>query len=124
VIPSNYVITLDPLIGADDPETFDGEVKITVKVTEDTRSITLHYNDLSIDEIKVAGVTNGTEFLVDYEYDNVTHFCVLKIDSEDENIIFKASDEYTITIKYTGYHRSDMYGFYRSSYKNESGETV
>lgn len=124
VIPSNYIITLDPLKEADDPETFTGEVKITVKVTEDTNSITLHYNDLSIDNITVTPVIGGTEFPVVYEYENVTHFCVIKINSEDENIIFKESEEYIITINYKGHHRNDMYGFYRSSYKDEDGKTV
>lgn len=125
VIPSNYVITLDPLIEDDDPKTFTGEVKITVHITEETESITLHYNDLSIDEIKVTQVTDGKEFSAVYEYDNVTHFCVIKIDSEeDENIIFKENEEYIITINYKGYHRSDMYGFYRSSYQDEDGNTV
>jgi hypothetical protein len=125
VIPSNYTITLDPLIEDDDPKTFTGEVKIRVKVINETESITLHYNDLSINEINVTRVSTGEEFSAHHEYDNVTHFCIIKIDTEeDENIIFKENEEYIITIDYSGYHRSDMYGFYRSSYKDEDGNTV
>jgi hypothetical protein len=125
VIPSHYTITLDPLIEDDDPKTFTGEVQITVKVTEETENIILHYNDLSITEIKVTSVNDDTEFFANYDYDSVTHFCTIKIYSEgDENRMFKENEEYIITINYSGHHRSDMYGFYRSSYKDEDGNTV
>jgi aminopeptidase N len=129
VIPSTYSITLDPLIEADDPKPFTGEVKITVKVIEETDSITLHYNDLSIKEIKVTRVSTSRELSAHHEYDSVTHFCVIKIDTEEEeeeeeDRLFKENEEYIITIDYFGYHRSDMYGFYRSSYKDEHGNTV
>jgi hypothetical protein len=122
VIPSNYKITLDPLIEDDDPVTFTGEVKITVNVIEETESITLHYNDLSINELKVTIASSGAEISVVHDYDNITHFCVITIDAEEAKI-FKV-DEYVITVLYEGFHRSDMYGFYRSSYKDEAGNTV
>jgi hypothetical protein len=127
VIPSNYKITLDPLIEDDEPRTFTGEVEITVKVTEETESITLHYNDLSINSINVTKVSNTTDISVHHEYDNVTHFFVIRIDTDEgENIeeTFEANEEYIIKINYSGNHKDDMYGFYRSSYKNETGNTV
>jgi hypothetical protein len=123
VIPVHYKITLDPLIEDDDPVTFNGEVKITVKVTEESENITLHYNDLSINEMKVTIASSDTELPVHREHDSVTHFCVITIDESEDDRTFKV-DEYIITINYVGHHRNDMYGFYRSSYKDEDGNTV
>jgi hypothetical protein len=126
VIPSNYKIILDPLIEEeeDDPTTFTGEVIITVNVTEETESITLHYNDLSINELKVTPVGTDTEIPVRSDHNNVTHFFVITNDAEEESDrIFKVG-EHVITIAYEGFHRDDMYGFYRSSYKDEDGNTV
>jgi aminopeptidase N len=127
VKPIHYKITLSPLIEATDPKTFDGEVIIRVKVVEETRSITLHYNDLTIGNLNVTRVSTETDIPVNYEYDNTTHFCVIKIDKDEGDNVedtFKANEEYVITIQYVGNHRDDMYGFYRSSYKDENGTTV
>jgi hypothetical protein len=127
VKPIHYKITLNPLIEDTDPRNFAGEVKIRVKIIEETDSITLHYNDLSVNTINVNSVNSETHIPVYHEYDNVTHFCIIKIDkdgNEDEEGIFKTNEEYIIAINYTGHHRDDMYGFYRSSYKDENGDTV
>lgn len=127
VKPIHYKIKLNPLINDTDPTIFTGEVKIRVKIIEETDSITLHYNDLSINTINVIRVNNETDIPVYHEYDNVTHFCVIRINkdgNEDVEETFKTNEEYVITITYSGYHRDDMYGFYRSSYKDENGNTV
>jgi aminopeptidase 2 len=134
VKPIHYKIKLDPLLGRepreepDPPEAFKGEVIITVKVLEETRSITLHYNDLHIQDVNITRAGNGIEDLpVIHEYDNVTHFWVISLKTnagDDAEETFKANEEYLITINYIGYHRDDMYGFYRSSYKDTENNIV
>jgi len=136
VKPTHYKITLDPLIVGQEPQeepvlpsTFIGEVIITVRVLEETRSITLHYNDLSIQDVSISVIRAGneTDLPVIDTYDNVTHFWVLSLNtSADDNAeeTFKANEEYLIKINYTGHHRDDMYGFYRSSYKDTENNTV
>jgi aminopeptidase N len=135
VKPIHYKITLDPLLvgqGPQDepvPNNFTGEVIITVKVLEETRSITLHYNDLSIqdEDISIKRAGNETDLPVIHTYDNVTHFWVISLNTSAGDFAeetFKANQEYLIKTSYTGYHRDDMYGFYRSSYKDIENNTV
>jgi hypothetical protein len=130
VKPTHYKITLDTLIEGPDhrevllPTTFTGEVIITVKVTEETGSITLHYNDLIINEVNIKRA--GTVLPVSQMYDPVTNFWVISLNKSADNAegTFKANEEYLIAVIYTGHHRDDMYGFYRSSYKNTEDTTV
>lgn len=127
VRPIHYKITLDPLIEETDPSTFNGEVTIRVKVIEETESITLHYNDLTINDVIIAEVNTETNLTVNDTYDPVTHFWVIRFhtnDGEDAEGTFKANEEYLITASYSGHHQDDMYGFYRSSYKDTNGKTV
>jgi len=135
VKPIHYKITLDPLLVRPGPReepvpnTFTGEVIITLRVLEETRSITLHYNDLSIQDVSISIKTAGNDITlpVIHTYDVVTHFWVISLDrspNDDAEGTFKANEEYLITTKYTGHHRDDMYGFYRSSYKDTENNTV
>jgi len=135
VKPIHYKITLDPLIVGRGPrrepvpDTFTGEVIITVKVLEETKSITLHYNDLSIQDVSISikRAGNDINLPVIATYDVVTHFWVLSLNTsadDDAEGTFKANEECLITIKYTGRHQDDMYGFYRSSYKDTENNTV
>jgi len=121
VKPIHYQITLNPLIEEPVPETFTGEVIIRVKVLEETGSITLHYNDLTIKSVGITEAINGGIWPVIYMYDEVTHFWVLSLTNGGT---FKANEEYLIKITYTGHHRDDMYGFYRSSYRDTDNQTV
>ena len=129
VEPIHYEIRLDPLIEepgpAEEPvpSNFTGEVIIKVKVLEETGSITLHYNDLTIENVRNTEASTGTDLDVSETYDNVTHFWVISLSDEAEGT-FKANEEYLITTNYTGNHRDDMYGFYRSSYRDTENKTV
>jgi aminopeptidase N len=136
VKPIHYKLKLDPLIVEQEPQgepvppnNFTGEVIITVKVLEETRSITLHYNDLSIkdEDISIKRASNEKYLPVIHTYDDVTHFWVISLNTsagDDAEETFKANEEYLIETNYTGYHRDDMYGFYRSSYKDIENNTV
>jgi len=122
VKPIHYKITFDPLIEESDkpvPSIFTGEVIIRVKVLEETGSITLHYDDLTIENVRITEARNETDLPVSETYDNVTHFWVISLNTsadDEAERAFKANEEYLITTNYTGHHQDDMYGFYRSSY--------
>jgi hypothetical protein len=60
---------------------------------------------------------------VTHTYDPDTHFWVISAGDGAEGT-FKANEEYLITTKYTGHHRDDMYGFYRSSYRDAENKIV
>jgi aminopeptidase N len=133
VKPTHYKITLDPLIvgrGSREepvPDTFTGEVIIRVKVLEETESITLHYNDLTVHDVSIKRAGNETDLPVTHTYNNVTHFWVISLDTsadDDAEGTFKANEEYLITTDYTGRHQDDMYGFYRSSYRDTENNTM
>ena len=129
VKPIHYKITLDPLIEEPGPieelvpSTFTGEVIIRVRVLEETRNITLHYNDLSIENVTITEASTETDLSVTHTYDNVTHFWVISA-GDDAEATFKANKEYEITTNYAGHHQEDMYGFYRSSYRDAENKTV
>jgi hypothetical protein len=119
VRPINYNITLNPLIEEPVPSTFTGEVIIRVKVLEETGSITLHYNNLTIDGVNITEASTGIVLPVNDTYDNVTHFWVIRAGATAEGT-FKTNAEYLIAVNYTGHHLDDMFGFYRSSYRTEN----
>jgi len=126
VKPIHYKITLDPLIEEPGPieepvpSTFTGEVIIRVRVLEETRSITLHYNDLTIHGVSIKPAGNETYLPVSDTYHPDTHFWVISLD----NGTFKTVEEYEITTNYTGHHQDDMYGFYRSSFRDAENKRV
>jgi hypothetical protein len=127
VKPIHYKITLDPLIEDPDPSTFNGKVIIRVKVIEETEHITLHYNNLTIHNVNITRASDETDLTVYHSHNPVTHFWVISLntsDSEDAEQTFKANEEYLIVTNYSGHHQDDMYGFYRSSYKDQENKTV
>jgi len=90
--------------------TFEGDVKITVEVLEDTSEIILHTNKQNISLITVSETDtelNITEANIDYD----KHFLIINSTSN-----FSADTEYTISITFTATLSEDMIGFYRSSY--------
>jgi hypothetical protein len=90
--------------------TFEGDVKITVEVLEDTSEIILHTNKQNIINITVSGP--GTEVnIFETNIDKEKHFLIITNPSN-----FSADNEYKISITFTATLSEDMSGFYRSSY--------
>lgn len=96
---------------------FRGVAKIDIQVVEDTKTITLHYREIdefgstiqskdiaSSQPIPVVSTLASREFLV------LTHTDTLK-----------AGTNWTVVITYTSKLRSDMGGFYMSSYEDDDG---
>ena len=89
---------------------FEGEVKITVEVLENTSEIILHIDKQNISLIRVSEPdteVNLTEVNIDHE----KQFLIIKSLSN-----FSADTEYNISINFTATLSEDMIGFYRSSY--------
>jgi hypothetical protein len=95
--------------------TYQGSVKIRVKVLEGTREIILHANRQVITNIQVSGPQ--TNLITTPNLDVEKHFLIINNTSN-----FSADTEYIIDITFTANLAEDMFGFYRSSYFYE-GET-
>jgi hypothetical protein len=107
VRPLSYNVYLKPEL---ENFTYEGDVKITVKVLEDTSEIILHTNKQSISLITVSG-SDTDEKITEANIDHEKHFLIINIPS-----LFSKDNEYNISINFTGILSEDMSGFYRSSY--------
>ncbi|KAJ8889378.1 hypothetical protein PR048_008877 [Dryococelus australis] len=111
VLPDTYVIRLVPDLST---FTFDGEVSIMVTAAEVTDLITLHANDLDVDNgsISVVSLTSGSGIsVVDVVEESRRHLLVIRL-----NRSLEVGEQCSLAVSYSGYMRDDMYGFYRSYY--------
>lgn len=102
-------MTLDPNL---ETFKFTGDVKIDLKVNEDTNTVTVNTLEIDIHSVKV-----GESVATDIEFDE---------DKQTATFYFKDSfakgSNITIEINFTGTLNDNMAGFYRSSYQHE-GQT-
>ncbi|KAJ8889370.1 hypothetical protein PR048_008869 [Dryococelus australis] len=114
VLPDTYIISLVPDLNN---FTFDGEVSIMVTAAEVTDLITLHANDLDVDNgsISVVSLTSGSGIsVVDVVEESRRHLLVIRL-----NRSLEVGEQCSLAVSYSGYMRDDMYGFYRSYYYRE-----
>ena len=120
VVPDSYELKLIPFIWEGN-FTFNGEVKILVNVTEDTKNVTLHAVDMIIDEsfttIREHSGANNTKAIgiVGQKNDTERQFHVIKTSDT-----LKRGMQYVVHLKFVGHLNDYMQGFYRSSYAVES----
>lgn len=126
VVPVDYIIELTPYFNNESGKeafTFDGSVKITLQSTQaDIKTITLHKEDLDISEQTLAVKSKYfpmfpwelQNYTIDHnEYDDRTKkYSIILSESLVQHQL------YELNIKYTGKLRTDMLGFYRSSYND------
>lgn len=119
--PLEYDIQLETYLEKKDNFTFNGTVTITFKVVEKgTKEITIHARQLTITGTPKL-ILGGANFeLEQYKYDKTTEFLTFPL--KDNSLL--ENGVYTLTLSYTGELRTDMGGFYRSSYVNENNEKV
>lgn len=123
-IPINYDIHLITNIHEGDFD-FTGTVKITLKVLEETDTITIHSRQLEIENDYELLDKDENPFPVTLEYVSKTEFLKFKLEQvEGEEPKKLKKGEYTLEINYNGTLRDDNGGFYRSSYTNEAGKEV
>lgn len=93
---------------------FQGDVTIAIRALVATNSITLHSRQTIIERIDLFA-PNGTlyEGNVPYTYDSEVEFLVIPV-----NRGLAAGQELLIEISYQGILRSELMGFFRTSYQN------
>ncbi|GKT97991.1 aminopeptidase [Fusarium langsethiae] len=115
VKPLHYDLTLEPNF-----QTFkyEGTVVIDFDVVEDSTSIALNTVDLEIHDtlVEANGATISSSPTLDYDKDSQTTTITF-----DKTI--PAGQKARLTQRFTGTLNDDMAGFYRSSYKDEQGNT-
>lgn len=102
-------------------EKFNGTVKISIKVVEDTKNVVLHARQLTVDSARILDGITPIDCSADYPTENPTEF--LTITPKDGRTLTKGK-ELVVEIKYNGKLRTDNGGFYRSTYKKANGEEV
>lgn len=113
VVPESYVIKLIPFIYVNN-FTFNGEVEIVVNVKENARNITLHVNDLIIDQdsVKVKDAQTERNLVIEkLGNDTDRQFFIILLKEE----VVK-DRQYKVQIKFIGNLNDALQGFYRSSY--------
>nr|CAD7394984.1 unnamed protein product [Timema cristinae] len=112
--PDSYDIKIIPFI-VEGNFTFHGAVSIVLNVTQDTRNVTLHVNDIKVlqDTVEVVekGETNGSVAVERVSNDSARQFLVLHLAG-----VLAAGRQYTVRMRYIGNLNDALQGFYRSSY--------
>lgn len=93
---------------------FQGEVTIAIRALEATNSVTLHSRQTIIERIDLIA-PNGTlvQGNVPFTYDSEVEFLVIPVERG-----LAAGEELSIDISYQGFLRSELMGFFRTSYYN------
>lgn len=117
--PTSYRVKLDVGIPANDA--FSGSVVIRFVALRQVQYLTLHVDRKGITTIDKRSVVlelegNGRT-VSELEWNDELETLTLRL---SESI--KAGSTYTLTIKYEGKLRTDMYGFYKSTYEMNTQE--
>ena len=109
VLPTRYDLTIAPDLGA---ATFEGDVTITLDVTEAVPTIVCNAHELEVD---LVALTQGGDPLP----------ATLTTDTPGERITVAApalrAGEATLRLHFRGRLTDDLVGFYRSTYTAEDG---
>ncbi|KAF2749750.1 hypothetical protein M011DRAFT_465417 [Sporormia fimetaria CBS 119925] len=116
VKPVHYDLTLEPDF---EKFTYEGKVSIDLDVVEDTTSISLNANELTIHSTTVSSNGQTIADSPSVQHDDDTQ--VTKV-SFDKTI--PAGSKATLTMTFAGTLNDNMAGFYRSSFKDENGNTA
>lgn len=118
VIPHSYKLKLIPFIYTGN-FTFHGEVTILVNITENVDSITLHADELEIENDSVQVYAEGGDYyevvISELTNNSKSDFLTLKLEEE-----LQEGKQYNIFIKFKGVLNDMMEGFYRSSYQDKN----
>lgn len=118
VVPEHYDVELQPYIIPDN-FTFDGKVRIFIRILEATDNVTLHINNVTVDEksVKLTLVQSEKEQeILSTSQDEEKQFFILH--PKDK---LKEGELYQIYMEYVGSLNDQLVGFYRSSYTDGEG---
>lgn len=116
--PMHYNLKLIPDVDGDSG--FEGEINIKFKVLDPTPNIVLHLMELVLDENATRVILeNGDVILPEMlEHDNETQKLTIGLGTVLKEGV------YWLNMKFLGYFRDDLSGCFRTSYKDEEGNTV
>ncbi|CAB3221062.1 unnamed protein product [Arctia plantaginis] len=126
--PSRYEVTLSPYLTTvpasvqnASPFTFDGTVAITIRATQqNVNEIVLHCNDLTISSLTVSlASTPATNIAVNQAYQCQMPWSFLRIPL---TTTLQINQDYIISSTFKGILQTNMRGFYRSWYIDQSGQ--
>ncbi|XP_061386746.1 aminopeptidase N-like [Musca vetustissima] len=117
-VPVHYEVELTTNVH-DGTRKFTGVVKIDITVVVPTTSLVLHARQLTIKSAKIKSATSASEDL-NIDYEQQREFLTL---TRKTNVNFPKDSKWIVTIEYEGQLRTDMGGFYLSTYTDEKGET-
>lgn len=111
--PLAYGLRMVPRYDKDgDRYTVDGQVEILIKVNRFTQNIKMHAKDLLITSVTVTEVVTETELPVDsHDVDRDNELLLVYV---GKNLL--VGRQYDVRITFRGLLRTDMTGFYRSTY--------
>lgn len=114
-VPESYVLAVDPNQANG---SFEGCVKISIRVMTTTATITLNTRDLDLREIEVVDeATNRTISLRSWSYAAPREQMTIDMDGH-----VLAGRKYVVRIQFSGRLRDDATGFFRTAYESGSGE--
>ncbi|XP_061390811.1 LOW QUALITY PROTEIN: aminopeptidase N-like [Musca vetustissima] len=120
--PDNYHLKI--ITHLDDPEnfTFNGEVTIELDILEDTKNITFHAKNLTIDESQIDLKSQ----------DGASHLCLEDIERVPEHDYFimvlceklQSGSKYKLQLKFSGNLSEEIQGYFFTSYEDtDTNET-
>jgi len=104
VIPTHYQLYIEPLY---DLQKFNGHAKINILIHEPTNDVTLHAKNLNISRIKI-----NDDIIENINEDKNMDLLIIQKDI--------LPGKYILDISYTGTINDTLFGFYRSSYKDNN----
>lgn len=113
VIPTRYELRLEPDLAR---ATFTGKAVVILAITQPTTTIVMNAVDLTIGQADIAGLT-GAHRAVSIELDEPIQRCRLTFAQAI------APGEWTLRLTFQGTLNDKLRGFYRSTYKDQSGTT-
>lgn len=120
VIPVHYDLSLRAMTNSifTGNRDYTGNVKIHIKIVTGTNSITLHNRNLNVTSVTLTGIGGGSQITTTYSYGSYDFFTV-----DTGSTVLSQGQEFLLDLDFFGTMRTDMGGFYRSSYRVQ-GETV
>ena len=113
VIPSRYVLSLEPDI---DAATFAGQEAVTVEVVEPVSEISLNALSLEIDEAWLERADDGARRTATVTFDEPTERAHLHLDAVAE------PGTWVLHARFRGVLNDRLVGFYRSTFTDDDGD--
>ncbi|XP_073838653.1 aminopeptidase N-like [Musca autumnalis] len=118
ILPEHYHLKIITYLENPTNLTFEGQVKISFQVLEDTKNITLHVQNLTVNE---SGI------MLKSKNDNSIQLCLDSVKSFEENDFYilmlcqtlKEEESFELTLDFSGV-LGDLVGYYRSSYNDDN----